>query len=156
MAARARLALLALVGTLVVSVEVPARADEAAYDHVALPLTGITDIAVDEAHGLAYLSGSATDDRIVVARGDGSVAGEITGVTGATDLALNADGSLLYAAVPTAERSPRSTRQPPRCDSSPPATAPARARWHRLPTRSGTPRTPGATAAPRCSGSWTR
>lgn len=80
-----------------------AQADEAIYAYTALPLTGVRDIVVDESHDRAYISGAPTDDRIVVVAGDGSILHEITGVTGATELALNGDGSRLYAAVPASD-----------------------------------------------------
>ena len=60
----------------------------------------MSDVAVDESRDLLYVSGAATDDRIVVAAADGSSVREIVGVTGATQLALNPDGTRLYAAVP--------------------------------------------------------
>lgn len=94
---------LGLMGATLTSVGGTAVADEAAYDFVELNLTGVTDSAVDQTHGLVYYSGAASDDRIVVANIQGAVVKEITGITGAADLALNADGSKLYAAVPTAD-----------------------------------------------------
>jgi Carboxypeptidase regulatory-like domain len=87
--------LVATVFAVVVSVS----ADEASYDRVSLPLTGVTDIAADEARGLVYVSGGPDDDAIAVAAADGSSVREIEGVQGATQLALSPDGTTLFAAI---------------------------------------------------------
>jgi hypothetical protein len=89
MSARVRLvpnavvAVLALVAGILV-VGGAADADEASYEHAVLPLTGVTDMVVDERRDLVYVSGAAGDDRIAVATADGSSVREIVGVTGAT------------------------------------------------------------------------
>jgi hypothetical protein len=61
-----------------------------------LPLTGVSRMIVDGAHGHVFISGSASDSVLVVRNEDGTAAATITGESGAGGMVL--DGSTLYVA----------------------------------------------------------
>jgi hypothetical protein len=63
-----------------------------------LPITKVAGIAVDGVHQQVFLSDPDTGE-IVVTDYSGTVVKTLTGLSGVTGLALNADSSVLYAAV---------------------------------------------------------
>ena len=86
-----------------VSPAVDRSAVESVQDFTAVPLHGFGDVIVDEQRERVYISGGRGDSRIAVVSFDGSQVFMVTDVPGATDLAMNEDGSALYAALPTAD-----------------------------------------------------
>jgi len=81
-------------GSLVLGVAGTASADTAKV----LPITAVSGIAVDGVHQQVFLSDPGAGE-IVVTDYSGTVEKTLTGLSGVTGLALNADSSVLYAAV---------------------------------------------------------
>jgi Bacterial Ig-like domain (group 3) len=103
---RTRLLLLAVAGMIVpvgllpVGSAQPALADSAA----SLPITSYYQMAVDAAHGHIFISqGSTSQNGILVTDLTGQVVTTITGQTGVRGITLSPDGSILYAALGTAD-----------------------------------------------------
>jgi hypothetical protein len=68
----------------------------AAAPGTTLPLAGFSHMLVDGAHGHVFVTGAASDSKIVVRNEDGTAAGTITGESGAGGMVL--DGTTLYVA----------------------------------------------------------
>ena len=68
----------------------------AATQSTNLPLTGFSHMVVDDAHDKVFVTGAQADAAIVVMNEDGTSAGTISGVTGASGMALA--GGTLYVA----------------------------------------------------------
>ncbi|MFD8419816.1 hypothetical protein [Streptomyces sp. NPDC059668] len=78
----------------------PGAVDSHAASDVPLPIAHFAHIVVDAPHGHLFISGGAGTDDILVTDLDGGDPTVISGEPGATGLALSADGSALYAALP--------------------------------------------------------
>jgi hypothetical protein len=78
----------------------PGALDSYAASDVPLPIAHFAHIVVDAPHGHLFISGGAGTDGILVTDLDGGNPTMISGEPGATGLALSADGSALYAALP--------------------------------------------------------
>lgn len=89
-----------LLGMTAAAVVGPGVADSYAASGTALPIAHFADLVVDAPHGHLYISGGAGTDGILVTDLDGGNPTTISGEPGATGLALSADGSVLYAALP--------------------------------------------------------
>lgn len=89
-----------VLGATAVTVVGPGAGDSYAASDVALPITHFAHLVVDAPHGHLYISGGAGTDGILVTDLDGGDPTTISGEPGATGLALSADGSVLYAALP--------------------------------------------------------
>ncbi|MEU9451522.1 hypothetical protein [Streptomyces sp. NPDC048277] len=89
-----------LLGATAVTVAGPGAGDSYAASGTALPIAHFAHLVVDAPHGHLYISGGAGTDGILVTDLDGGHPTTIGGEPGATGLALSADGSALYAALP--------------------------------------------------------
>lgn len=89
-------AVAALVLSAVVALAAPAAR---ATDHDRLPLPGYGDIVVDQARQRVFVSGGPTSNGVVVTDFRGRVTKRIDGQSGATGLALSADGKSVYVAL---------------------------------------------------------
>jgi hypothetical protein len=78
----------------------PGMVDSYAASDVPLPIAHFAHMVVDAPHGHLFISGGAGTDGILVTDLDGGNPKVISGEPGATGLALSADGSALYAALP--------------------------------------------------------
>ncbi|MFF2512959.1 hypothetical protein [Streptomyces sp. NPDC058086] len=78
----------------------PGAVDSYATSDVPLPIAHFAHMVVDAPHGHLFISGGAGTDGILVTDLDGGNPTMISGEPGATGLALSADGSALYAALP--------------------------------------------------------
>lgn len=68
-----------------------------------LPLTGFGAIVVDQPRHLVFLSGGPSSNTVLVTDLRGRLVSRIANESGATGLALSADGRTLYAALSTAD-----------------------------------------------------
>src|SRR5262245_32774859 len=101
------LAVLAILGTMVVGSGVPPA--DAAFPSTSLPLTGITEMVMDDAHSHLFISGysalsnatfnGTADSAVVVANADGSINTTFTGIDGAAGMFLDAANNKLYVAA---------------------------------------------------------
>ncbi|MFJ8779440.1 YncE family protein [Streptomyces sp. NPDC102476] len=89
-----------LLGMTAAAVVGPGAVDSYAASGTALPIAHFAHLVVDAPHGHLYISGGAGTDGILVTDLDGGNATTISGEQGATGLALSADGTTLYAALP--------------------------------------------------------
>ena len=82
----------------VVSSTVPSASADDGYQ--SLPLHDVGDLAVDTVHGREFVSGDWRDDKVVVADADGDLIGAVGQLPDLSELLLDEDHSLLYAALP--------------------------------------------------------
>ncbi|MFD7873723.1 hypothetical protein ACFV5G_06270 [Streptomyces sp. NPDC059766] len=82
------------------AVTAPGAADAYASSNIPLPIEHFAHLVVDAPHGHLYISGGTGTDGILVTDLDGGNPTTISAAPGATGLALSADGSVLYAALP--------------------------------------------------------